>query len=322
MRFPRAKHSPAFFSRVGAGLKIFLILILIVAAFLGSGCSRRKDLSGRIKADGSSTVFPITEAVAEEFQKENPKIRVTVGLSGTGGGFEKFARGETDISNASRPIKEEEKELAAKNGIEYLEFEVAFDGLSVVVNPKNKFVEFLTVTELKKLWRPGSKISRWNDLRPEWPDEKIVLFGPGTDSGTFDYFTEAIVGKEDASRADYTASEDDNVLVEGVATEENSLGYFGYAYYIENKDKLKLLAIDDGKGAVLPTEKTIRSREYSPLSRPLYIYASKESLKKQEVQDFVRFYLEEVNSLLKEVGYVSLPENELEKQIEKLKRSQ
>ncbi|HEY4686890.1 MAG TPA: PstS family phosphate ABC transporter substrate-binding protein [Candidatus Subteraquimicrobiales bacterium] len=322
MRFPRAKHSPAFFSRVGAGLKIFLILILIVAAFLGSGCSRRKDLSGRIKADGSSTVFPITEAVAEEFQKENPKIRVTVGLSGTGGGFEKFARGETDISNASRPIKEEEKELAAKNGIEYLEFEVAFDGLSVVVNPKNKFVEFLTVTELKKLWQPGSKISRWKDLRPEWPDEKIVLFGPGTDSGTFDYFTEAIVGKEDASRADYTASEDDNVLVEGVATEEKSLGYFGYAYYIENKDKLKLLAIDDGKGAVLPTEKTIRSREYSPLSRPLYIYVSKESLKKQEVQDFVRFYLEEVNSLLKEVGYVSLPKNELEKQIEKLKRSQ
>ena len=297
-------------------------LILLLAVTLLSGCSRRKDLSGRIKADGSSTVFPITEAVAEEFQKENPKIRVTVGLSGTGGGFEKFARGETDISNASRPIKEEEKELAAKNGIEYLEFEVAFDGLSVVVNPKNKFVEFLTVTELKKLWRPGSKISRWKDLRPEWPDEKIVLFGPGTDSGTFDYFTEAIVGKEDASRADYTASEDDNVLVEGVATEENSLGYFGYAYYIENKDKLKLLAIDDGKGAVLPTEKTIRSREYSPLSRPLYIYVSKESLKKQEVQDFVGFYLEEVNSLLKEVGYVSLPENELEKQIEKLKRSQ
>ncbi|MBI4744354.1 MAG: PstS family phosphate ABC transporter substrate-binding protein [Actinobacteria bacterium] len=319
--------------------KLFIFVAMFVAfgiLFVAvQGCAEKKEekaeketkkeekLSGTIKGDGSSTVFPITEAVAEEFQKENPDVRVTVGISGTGGGFEKFTRGEIDVVDASRPIKDEEKELAAKNGVEYFEFKVAYDGLSVLVNPKNKFVKSLTVAELKKIWEPESKVSSWKNIRPEWPDEKIILFGPGTDSGTFDYFTKEIVGKEGASRSDYTASEDDNILVEGVASEEGSLGYFGYAYYSANKDKLKLVAIDGGKGSFLPSEKTIRSGEYFPLSRPLFIYVTKEAFKRTEVKEFVQFFLgEELASLVKQVGYVPLLESELKEEQGKLEKSQ
>lgn len=268
-----------------------------------------KKLTGEIKIDGSSTVFPISEAVGEEFQKLYPDARVTVGVSGTGGGFKKFTVGETDISNASRPIKDKEKEAAAQNKIEYIELPVAYDGLSVVVNKDNTWVDKMTVEELKKIWEPGSKVTKWSDVRAGWPDEKIVLYGPGTDSGTFDYFTEAIVGKEDASRADYTASEDDNVLVQGIAGDKNSLGYFGFAYYVENKDKLKVVPIVDENGnAVEPTMETIKDGTYKPLSRPIFIYVSKASLAKEEVKEFVKFYLTEGPKLVPEVGYVAMPD--------------
>jgi phosphate transport system substrate-binding protein len=269
-------------------------------------------LSGTIVGDGSSTVFPISEAVAEEFGKIAPDVRVVVGISGTGGGFKKFCNGETDFSDASRPVKDSERESCADNGIEFVEFQVAFDGLSVMVNPKNDFVECLTVDELKRIWQPGSTVDSWNDVRPEWPDESIALYGPDTDSGTFDYFTEVIVGEEDASRPDYTASADDNVLVQGIAGDEEALGYFGYAYYVENTDKLKLVAVDGGDGCVLPTEETIESGEYSPLSRPLFVYVRKDALEQPEVAEFMRFYLTEGRPLVAEVGYVQAPESAYE----------
>lgn len=296
-------------------LKFFLLVLSIaVIALAGFGCgndngySGADGLEGTIKIDGSSTVFPITEAVAEEFQNTNPGVRVTVGLSGTGGGFKKFTTGETDITNASRHIKDEEIKTAEKNSIEYIELKVAFDGLSVVVNPQNNFVDDLTVEELKKIWEPGSKVKIWKDIRPEWPAERIRLFGPGTDSGTFDYFTEEIVGKSGASRPDYTASEDDNVLVQGIAGDKNSLGYFGYAYYAENKDKVKLVSVN----GVLPTVETVKDGSYSPLSRPMFIYANKESLEKPEVFEFIKFYMENGNELASDVGYVPLPDKEYE----------
>ncbi len=277
-------------------------------------------LSGTIKADGSSTVFPISEAVGEEFTKPTlyPNVKVTVGISGTGGGFKKFCAGETDISDASRPIKDSEKELCARNGITYEEFKVAFDGLSVMVNPRNTWVDYLTVDELKKIWEPGSTVKTWKDVRSEWPDEKIILVGADTDSGTFDYFTEAIVGKEKSSRSDYTASADDNILVRAIAGEKNALGYFGYAYYIENTDKMKLVAIDDGKGPVLPSEQTINDGTYNPLSRPLFIYANKESLKRPEVKEFVRYYLTEGKELVPQVGYVKMPDSVYEEGLNRL----
>lgn len=266
-------------------------------------------LSGSILIDGSSTVFPITEAVAEEFQKNHRDVRVTVGFSGTGGGFEKFGVGEIQISGASRPIKDTEAALAKENKIEYIELPVAYDGLSVIVNPKNDWVDYLTVAELHEIWKPGSKVTKWSDVRPGWPDKKIVLYSPGTDSGTFDYFTEAVNGKAQASRADFTASEDDNVLVNGIAGDTYSLGYFGYAYFVENKDKLKLVPIDGGKGKgpVAPSEKTINDGTYSPLSRPIFIYVSKDSLKRPEIKEFVKFYLTEAAHLAKQVGYIDLP---------------
>ena len=234
--------------RVKYGLLIIFILTLVFAWVV------QAQLSGLIKVDGSSTVFPITEAVAEEFQKRNPKVKVTVGISGTGGGFKKFCNGETDISDASRPIKESEVGLCNKNGVGYIELPVAYDGLAVMVNPKNTWVTSMTVKELKRLWEPEAqgRIIRWSQIRPGWPDKEIRLFGPGVDSGTYDYFTEAIVGKEHSSRGDFTASEDDNVLVQGIATDPLSLGFFGFAYYEHNKDKLKLVAIDYGKGRSCP----------------------------------------------------------------------
>jgi len=264
-----------------------------------------------VKIDGSSTVFPIAEAVAEEFQiSKRGKVRVTVGIAGTGGGFKRFCRGETDISNASRPILKEEMDACRAAGIKYVELPVAFDALTVVVNPQNTWVKSLTVADLKKMWEPGSqgRIKRWNQIRSEWPAEPLVLFGPGADSGTFDYFTEAVNGKAKASRGDFTASEDDNVLVTGVTTNKNALAYFGYAYYVGHKDTLRAVPIDNGKGKqVLPSVEAVNDGSYTPLSRPLFIYVRDTSAKRAEVQEFVKFYLSSGADLVKEVGYVPLP---------------
>jgi phosphate transport system substrate-binding protein len=264
-----------------------------------------------VKIDGSSTVYPITEAVAEEFQKaKKNQIKVTVGISGTGGGFKKFCRGETDISDASRPILDKEMADCKAAGIEYFELPIAFDAITVVINPKNSFIRQLTVAELRKLWEPAAqgKVMRWNQVNPAWPDQPLKLFGPGADSGTFDYFTEAVVGKAKASRGDFTASEDDNVLVQGVARDVNALGYFGFSYYIENKDKLKAVPIVNDKGlAVEPSLEAVVKGGYQPLSRPIFIYLSAKSLGKPEVKEFVQFYLQNAAELAQEVKYVPLP---------------
>jgi len=263
-----------------------------------------------IKIDGSSTVFPVTEAVAEDFQKaKKGSVRVTVGISGTGGGFKKFCRGEIDISDASRPILKKEMEDCAKAGIKYVELPVAFDALTVVVNPKNTFINQLTVAELKKMWEPTAqgKIMKWKDVNPAWPDAPLKLFGPGADSGTFDYFTEAVNGKSKSSRGDFTASEDDNVLVQGVSRDNNALGFFGFAYYDENKGKLKAVPIVNPKGkAVTPSIEAVMAGEYEPLARPIFIYVSAKSMDKPEVREFVEFYLKEGGKLAKEVKYVPL----------------
>lgn len=278
--------------------------------------SVRAEAAPLIKIDGSSTVYPITEAVAEEFQKvDKGKTRVTVGISGTGGGFKKFCSGETDISDASRPIKPSEVELCKKNGIKYIELPVAYDGLAVMVNPKNNWVDFMTVKELKKIWEPAAqgKITKWSQVRAGWPGKEIHLFGPGVDSGTFDYFTEAVVGKGGSSRGDYTASEDDNVLVQGIATDSLALGFFGVAYYEHNKDRLKLVPVDDendanGKGPVFPEYDNVVKGTYQPLARPIFIYVSGKSADKPEVKRFVEFYIQNSAALSREVGYIALPE--------------
>jgi len=287
-----------------------LTLAVLVAA---PGCPGRHDanaskLEGTVKADGSSTVYPISEAAAEEFQKVHPRVRVTVGISGTGGGFKKFTAGETDISDASRPIKEVEMQAAAQHGVEYIELPVAFDGLSVMVNPKNTWVDHLTVDELKRIWQPGSTVKKWSDVRAGWPAEEIRLFGAGHDSGTFDYFTEAICGKEKACRSDFTASEDDNFLVQGIAGEKGALGFFGYAYYVTNQDKLKIVPIDTGSGPVAPNDETIRKGTYKPLSRPVFIYVSRKAADRPEVQEFVKFYIASAKRLVPEAGYIPLPD--------------
>ncbi|MFN3739980.1 MAG: PstS family phosphate ABC transporter substrate-binding protein [Thermodesulfovibrionales bacterium] len=276
-----------------------------------------------IKIDGSSTVYPITEAVGEEFQKvKKGKVKVTVGISGTGGGFKKFCRGETDISNASRPVMKTEMETCKKNGIEYIELPVAYDGLAVMVNPKNTWVDKLTVDELKKIWEPPAqgKVTKWNQIRQGWPDAPLKLFGPGVDSGTFDYFTEAIVGKPKASRGDYTSSEDDNVLVQGIAGDKYSLGYFGLAYYEENRDKLRLVPIVNPKTgkAVLPSTETVMDGSYQPLSRPIFIYVNLKSLERPEVKEFVEFYLKNAPQLVKEVKYIPLPAKAYDLAMERL----
>lgn len=280
------------------------------AATTAPAMAAAADLSGTIEIDGSSTVFPVSEAVAEEFHKIHPDVRVNVGVSGTGGGFKRFTAGETDISDASRPIKDKEAQAAADNGIEYYPLRVAMDGLSVLVSPDNDFVECLSVEQLKAIWEPSSAVSNWNDVDPAFPDKKIVLYGPDTDSGTFDYFTEEVVGEVQASRADYTASADDNVLVQGIAGGRYSLGYFGYSYYSENADKLKLVSVDSGNGCVTPTSETIENGTYAPLSRPLFIYVSKQSLERPEVKAFVEFYLDNAAELAQEVGYIRLGESE------------
>jgi phosphate transport system substrate-binding protein len=277
-----------------------------------------------IQIDGSSTVFPITEAVAEEFQKSKKgKVKVTVGIAGTGGGFKKFCRGETDVQDASRPILKQEMEACKGAGIEYFELPVAYDALTVMVNPKNDWAGSMTVAELKKIWEPGAqgKITNWNQVRPNWPNAPLKLFGAGADSGTFDYFTEAIVGKAKSSRGDFTASEDDNVLVQGISNDRNALGYFGFAYYVENQKKLKAVAIDGGKGPVVPSPKTVEDGSYQPLSRPIFIYVAKKSMDKPDVKEFVEFYLKNAPKLVKDVKYVALPQSAYSVGLDHLKKN-
>lgn len=282
------------------------LLAVSALALLGSAATAQV-----VKVDGSSTVYPVTEAVAEEFQKANKGLKVTVGVSGTGGGFKKFCRAETDVSNASRPISASEMKDCKAAGVEYFELPVAFDALTVVINPRNTWLQQATVAELKKMWEPAAqgKVTRWNQVNPAWPDQPIKLFGAGSDSGTFDYFTEAIVGKSKSSRGDFTASEDDNVLVQGVAGDVNAIGYFGYAYYAENTGKLKALPIveKDGKPAVSPSEATVLNGSYQPLARPIFIYVNAKSLAKPEVKKFVEFYMKDGAKMAKEVKYVPLP---------------
>lgn len=302
--------------------KVALISFLIIIPLLGYGIykysligttHRKTSVVKIIKVDGSSTVYPITEAVAEKFNARNSNIRVTVGISGTGGGFRKFIRNEVDVTDASRPIKDIEDSICRATGIEYIELPIAFDGLAVVVNPENTWVDYLTVDELKRMWEPEAqnKIMYWNQIRSGWPHEEIHLFGAGTQSGTFDYFTEAIVGKSKNCRGDYTASENDNILVHGISNDRLALGFLGLDYYRENKSKLKLIPIDDkndtnGIGSIFPTSETVRNSTYQPLTRPLFIYVSKKSLERNEVSNFISFYLNNSENLVSRSGYVPL----------------
>ncbi|WP_019413686.1 PstS family phosphate ABC transporter substrate-binding protein [Paenisporosarcina sp. TG20] len=310
--------------------KFFLISTLLTVSTLAmTACGGASEtdgenggagqLTGDVAIDGSSTVFPILEAVSEEYTAEQPEVRAPVGVSGTGGGFKRFVEGETDLSNASRPIKEEEAAIAKENGVEYIELELAYDGLSVIVNPENDWVDNLTVEELNLMWTDES-IETWSDIRPEWPDEEIEFFSPGTDSGTFDYWSEVILGESDIRR-DAQLSEDDNVLVTGVAGSKYAIGYFGFAYYIENKDSLKIVPIDNGEGPVEPTVETINSGEYAPLSRPIFTYVNKESLSRPEVYDYVTFMNEVVAELALEVGYIDLPEENYKANTEKIEEA-
>jgi phosphate transport system substrate-binding protein len=291
------------------------LMAAVVVGACGRGTTTEQaagELSGMIRVDGSSTVFPISEAVAEEFKRANPKVDISVGISGTGGGFQKFCRGETDISDASRPVRAAEMDACQKAGIEFIELPVAYDGLAIAVNPKNAWATSVTTAELKTLWEPGAqgKIVRWSQVRMGWPDREIHLFGAGVDSGTFDYFTEAINGKEKASRGDFTSSEDDNVLVQGVGGDELALGFIPLAYVEQNKDRLKAVPVDDGKadngdGPISPSFETVRNGTYQPLSRPLFIYVARKSADRPEVQRFVESYFSQPE-LMREVGYVEL----------------
>ena len=302
-----------WFGLVAAGAALALAAAACGNTAEGAGGDDGGGLSGAVVGDGSSTVFPITQAVAEEFTAENPNVEVSVGISGTGGGFEKFCAGETDLQDASRPIEQEEIDACAQNGVGYVELKVALDGLSVVVNPANDWAECLSVDQLKAIWEPGSRIDDWSEIPgADFPSRPLTLYGAGTDSGTFDYFTDVIVGEEGASRSDYTASEDDNVLVQGVAGDENALGYFGYSYYEQNQDKLRALAIDGGQGCVEPTTETIETGRYAPLSRPLFVYVSEAALTKPQVVEFIDFYLEVGRELVPQVGYVNVSEADWE----------
>ncbi len=299
-----------------------MVLLALVAAGCGSdrdnssadtGPAATSDLSGRIQADGSSTVGPYATAAAERFQAENPDVQITVGVSGTGGGFERFCAGETDLSNASRAIKDEEKQLCADKGIEFVEFQVANDALTVVVNPENDWVDCLTVEQLKKIWDQGSKVKSWSDVDPSFPDESMKLYGAGTDSGTFDYFTDAINGEEGRSRSDYSATEDDNVTVQGVSGDKGALGYFGLSYYEQNKDTLKALEIDGGDGCVAPNVENAQNGTYKPLSRPLFIYAKKESFARPEVHAFIQYMLDNEQAIAEASQFVPLTDEQLAK---------
>ena len=298
-------------------LKYYLGLVVLCGLFLYS-CGSGSD--NQIQIDGSSTVYPITEAVAEEYRSEAPDTRVTVGFSGTGGGFQKFLRGETDINNASREILPSEIKTAEENDVDYIRLSVAFDGLAVVVNPENDWVDYFTVKELKKIWEPEAqgKITQWSDIREEWPDQELQLFGPGVASGTYDYFTEVVVGESGASRGDFTNSEDDNVLVQGVSTDRNALGFFGLAYYEENMGKLRLVPVENDSGKLVePTMETVSNNTYRPLSRPLFIYVSEQAAQKDNVQDFVHFYLNNAPELVQDIGYVPMPDSAYQNQKDK-----
>ncbi|MEO6168946.1 MAG: PstS family phosphate ABC transporter substrate-binding protein [Chitinophagales bacterium] len=304
-------------------MKKILFPILVIALYTSCSTPEKKteDASASsqpsiLKVDGSSTVYPITEAVAEDYKATNPNLQVTIGIAGTGGGMKKFTSGEIDICNASRPIKKEEMDICASKNIKFIELPIAYDGLAVTVHPKNTWVDKLTIAELKMIWEAAAqgKIMNWSQVRKGFPNKPIKLFGPGTDSGTFDYFTEAVIGKRGDSRGDYTASEDDNILVQGVSSDEGSLGYFGLAYYEENAAKLKLIPIDDGNdangaGAISPSIETVQNGTYAPLSRVLLIYANMVAEDKKEVKEFLNFYVQNAPALSKEVGYIPLQEN-------------
>jgi len=277
---------------------------------LGQGCGGQDEhgLRDQVSIDGSSTVYPIAEALSEEFQLRNPRVMVSLGRSGSGGGFERFCRGETDVASASRTIRDFEAQRCAAAGVEYLELPVALDGLSVIVNPRNTFVGCLTVQELREIWRPGSPVRTWRDVRPEFPAEEIKLYGPGTDSGTFDTFSEAIVGETGASRMDFQASEDDNVLVNGLTRDRYSLGYFGYAYLAENRDRLKVVAVDGGSGCVIPSPETIEDGRYGPLGRRLYLYVKVSSLSRPGMKAFLEYFLTHARDFVLEAGFSPLPD--------------
>ncbi|MBT2645953.1 PstS family phosphate ABC transporter substrate-binding protein [Bacillus sp. ISL-34] len=311
----------------GMAMTVMMGGVIAVAAGCGSDDTKTSSsegkgsgqLQGEVITDGSSTVFPIMEAVAEEYMGTQPDVKVSVGSSGTGGGFKKFIAGDTDLANASRPVKEEESALLDEKGVKYTELKLAFDGISIVANKDNEFIDSLTVEELQKLWIDNGKVKKWSDIRPEWPKEEIKFYSPGIDSGTYDYFNEVIL-EEKPMVENATLSEDDNVLVQGVEGDKNAIGFFGYAYYAENKDKLKIISIDNGKGAVKPTNETIKSGEYAPLSRPLYTYVSNKSVaEKEQVADYTQFVIENAGELAEEVGYISLPEEEYQKDLDKLK---
>ncbi len=295
------------------GAAFFCAMVLLVA------CG-----AGTTDIDGSSTVFPITEAMVEDWGDFiGGSARLVIGISGTGGGFKKFCAGDTDINDASRPIKSSEVQKCAEKGVEFIELPVAIDGLTVGVNPDNDFVQCVTMEELHTMWRPEAEgeIKRWNQIRPDWPDEKLRLYGPGVDSGTFDYFTETVNGEAQASRGDFTSSERDNVLVQGIAGDRGSLGYFGYSYLVENRDKLKMVAVDSGSGCIFPTDETINDGTYSPLSRPLFIYVSKEAWAEQEVKDFVSYFVShERSDLLSELGFVPFPKTVHELVLDRFQR--
>ncbi|MCX7745626.1 MAG: PstS family phosphate ABC transporter substrate-binding protein [Clostridia bacterium] len=311
--------------------KVILTSVLAASLLMTSACSGNtgtggnetgtssgkdlKSLGGEVIIDGSSTVFPISEAVAEEFKAVSPNVKVPVGVSGTGGGMKKFVKGEIDICDASRPIKDNEKEDAKKNGIDYIELKVAYDGITVVVNKDNNWVTDITPEDLKKIWEPDSKVKKWKDVNPAWPDEEIKLYGPGADSGTFEYFTEAINKKAKEIRKDYSPSEDDNALVNGIAGDKNAMGYFGHSYYEENSNKLKALTIN----GVEASFDTIKDGSYKPLSRPLFIYVNKKSMEKEHVKEFVKFYLENASTLVKDAKFVSLNDKDYQDQLAAIK---
>ena len=306
-------------------MRRFVISGIALATVLSIGCgggdsdsTTASGLSGTIEADGSSTVGPITEAMGEEFRRENGGVSIAVGKSGTGGGFKRFCAGEIPIADASRPIKDSEAETCKANNVEYMQFPVATDGIAVVVNPGNANVPCLTVAQLKSLWDTGSRTSNWSQLVPGHASQEIKLYGPGTNSGTFDYFTEVINGKAGASRSDYSASEDDNTLVQGVEGDAGAIGYFGFAYYEQNQQRLKAVAVDNGKGCVAPTVETIRNGSYAPLSRPIFIYVAKSALQRPEINAFVKFYMEHATELVPQVGYVPLDAGAYQQNVQQL----
>jgi phosphate transport system substrate-binding protein len=303
---------------IASGLTVLLIACGPGRNDEGAG-NGGEQIDGRISIDGSSTVYPITEAVAEEFRLEQRDVRITVGVSGTGGGFKKFSRGEVDINDASRPIKAQEAATCKENNIQYVELTVAFDGLAVLVNKDNTWVKDITIEELKRIWEPSAqeKVTKWSQIRKEWPDQEFNLYGPGIASGTYDYFTEAVVGKSGESRGDFTASEDDNVLVQGIEGDINALGFFGLAYYEENKERLKLVGVNGGSGVVIPSAETVKNGTYAPLSRPIFIYVTKTAAERPEVRSFVKFYLQYASELVLDVGYIPLPQEQYKKEMEK-----